>query len=389
VKNITNPIIVLAAFNILSFDLVAQTNKDQPDNIKDTFAVVDGHKMHYQTGGTGSATVVFESGAGTDLSTWDAVFTDVALFAKVVRYDRNGLGSSEAAMEVPSYEQVAATLHTLLQQANIYPPYILVGHSFGGAIIRAFAYLYKNEVTGMVMIDPFNEFQFNHQTKEEILADAPKDTVPGTAWSKEVNFLVKEAFSGLPILSSYNPLPDIPMTLLVAGSSHRPPYWTDNLIDFYKEKMDTLSDARLIVVNGSNHDIHDYDPQLVIECIKRVVFPDPQIELKKILHDKGVDSCIVKYKKIKAAYPEYLMRESILNNFGYDELNSGHMQEAIKLFALNVEFYPESWNVYDSLGEAYMDAGDKTEAIKNYEKSLAMNPGNTNAATMLKKLKGN
>ncbi len=59
----------------------------------------------------------------------------------------------------------------------------------------------------------------------------------------------------------------------------------------------------------------------------------------------------------------------------------------MRLFELNVETYPESSNVYDSLGEAFMDAGNKKQAIFNYEKSLALDPSNTNAKKMLEKLK--
>jgi tetratricopeptide (TPR) repeat protein len=62
------------------------------------------------------------------------------------------------------------------------------------------------------------------------------------------------------------------------------------------------------------------------------------------------------------------------------------LPEAIAYFKLNVEFYPKSWNVYDSLAEAYMANGEKELAIANYKKSLELNPKNTNGAGMLKKL---
>ncbi len=62
-------------------------------------------------------------------------------------------------------------------------------------------------------------------------------------------------------------------------------------------------------------------------------------------------------------------------------------QEAIKLFKLNVEYFPDSWNVYDSLAEAYMKNGNNDLAIKNYEKSLELNSENKNASEMLKKLR--
>ncbi len=79
----------------------------------------------------------------------------------------------------------------------------------------------------------------------------------------------------------------------------------------------------------------------------------------------------------------------MLDRLGYDLLKSKKVQEAIEIFKLNVEMFPNSSNVYDSLGEAYMVNGDKELAIKNYEKSLELNPKNTNAVDMLKKLRGN
>ena len=69
-------------------------------------------------------------------------------------------------------------------------------------------------------------------------------------------------------------------------------------------------------------------------------------------------------------------------------LRFGRVGAAIAVFALNVEKFPTSSNVYDSLGEAYMKAGDNAKAILNYEKSLELNPHNDNAREMLKKLRG-
>jgi tetratricopeptide (TPR) repeat protein len=61
--------------------------------------------------------------------------------------------------------------------------------------------------------------------------------------------------------------------------------------------------------------------------------------------------------------------------------------EAIKIFKMNIEMFPKAWNTYDSLGEAYMMAGNKKEAISNYEMSIKLNPENTNGKNILKKLK--
>jgi len=107
------------------------------------------------------------------------------------------------------------------------------------------------------------------------------------------------------------------------------------------------------------------------------------------LKEKGVLSAIEQYKTLKSDFPdEYVFSARELNNLGYYLLNEKKkIKDAIEIFKLNVEFYPKNANAYDSLGEAYMIAGEKKLAIKNYEKSLELNPENTNASEQLESLK--
>jgi CubicO group peptidase (beta-lactamase class C family) len=100
-----------------------------------------------------------------------------------------------------------------------------------------------------------------------------------------------------------------------------------------------------------------------------------------------INEAIEAYKKIKRDQPDDLaVSEDRLNFLGYGFLQQKKMAEAIAIFKINVELYPQSSNVYDSLGEAYMVNGDKELAIANYKKSLELNPSNENATAMLKKL---
>ena len=78
-----------------------------------------------------------------------------------------------------------------------------------------------------------------------------------------------------------------------------------------------------------------------------------------------------------------------MNTLGYRFLQQRKFEEAIFIFSINVDKFPKSYNVYDSLAEAYMNSGNTNLAIKNYEKSLDLNPENKNAVDMLKKLKKN
>ena len=80
--------------------------------------------------------------------------------------------------------------------------------------------------------------------------------------------------------------------------------------------------------------------------------------------------------------------EQSINRAGYELMESGKLQDAIELFKTNVRLYPESWNVYDSLGEAQAKAGDTALAIQNYEKSLQLNPKNEPGKAALVKLRG-
>lgn len=101
---------------------------------------------------------------------------------------------------------------------------------------------------------------------------------------------------------------------------------------------------------------------------------------------KGFDHAGEIYDSIHKQNPDFKLDEQQVNSWGYELLAGKHLPEAIEILKLNVKLNPNSWMAYDSLGEAYMDAGQKQLAIENYKKSLELNPGNTNAADKLKEL---
>src|SRR5580700_7057807 len=109
--------------------------------------------------------------------------------------------------------------------------------------------------------------------------------------------------------------------------------------------------------------------------------------LSATIASSGVDAAIQQYHDLKAVQPAtYNFDESELNSLGYRLLNAKKFKDAIRIFQLNVEAYPQSSNVYDSLGEAYMDDGNKPLAIANYQKSIELNPKNRGAVVMMQKL---
>jgi len=107
----------------------------------------------------------------------------------------------------------------------------------------------------------------------------------------------------------------------------------------------------------------------------------------ELLVSGKVEQAIEGYRKIKREKPlNNVVQEARLNDLGYGLLQTNKLPLAIAVFKLNVELYPDSSNTYDSLGEAYMAAGQKDLAVTNYKRSLELNPKNQNALNMLKKL---
>lgn len=102
---------------------------------------------------------------------------------------------------------------------------------------------------------------------------------------------------------------------------------------------------------------------------------------------EGIEAGTALYHDLKARYAPEAFPEFLLNQMGYALLRGDQSEEALAVFELNVEAYPGSFNVYDSLGEAYMAAGEVAKAIRNYERSLELNPQNTNAVEKLEELR--
>jgi imidazolonepropionase-like amidohydrolase len=109
--------------------------------------------------------------------------------------------------------------------------------------------------------------------------------------------------------------------------------------------------------------------------------------LSTTIQQQNVDAAIKQYHELKSTQPAaYDFGEGELNSLGYQLLQMKKFKEAIRILQLNVEAYPQSFNAYDSLAEAYMDDGDRELSIKNYKKSLELDPTNSNAVEQLKKL---
>ncbi len=123
---------------------------------------IGGYRLHMHVEGAGTPTVILDAGAGGIGLAWELVRPAIAKVTRVVTYDRAGLGWSDPSPKPRKADVMAEELHTMLVNANIAGPYILVGHSLGGPIARHFAAKYQNEVAGLVMVDSAHEQQMKH-----------------------------------------------------------------------------------------------------------------------------------------------------------------------------------------------------------------------------------
>jgi pimeloyl-ACP methyl ester carboxylesterase len=118
-----------------------------------SFVVVGDRRLAYVRMGEGRPVTVFLSGAGMDIDSWFKVLPEVAAFGTVIAVDRLGVGRSDQPTEPQSGAVIVATLRSLLAQAGVAPPYVLVGHSLGGLHVELFARRHPDEVGGIVLIE--------------------------------------------------------------------------------------------------------------------------------------------------------------------------------------------------------------------------------------------
>ena len=156
---------------------------------------VGGYKMHIDCTGTGSPTVILDSGMGDGYLSWRKVQPQIAQLTRVCSYDRAGFGYSDFSPKPRTSRVFAQELRTLLHNAGVPPPYVLVGHSMGGYDVRLYASLYRSEVAGMVFVDA------SHPDQQKRLPRALNDL--DATWIHEQEFFEFTMPFGLPRLLGF------------------------------------------------------------------------------------------------------------------------------------------------------------------------------------------
>jgi pimeloyl-ACP methyl ester carboxylesterase len=284
---------------------------------------IGSHRLHIYPTGEGTPTVILESGGASWSLDWNLVQTEVAKFTSVCSYDRAGFGWSDPGPKPRTSQQIATELHTLLSKAEIKKPYILVGASFGGHIVRLFANNYPDEVIGIILLDARHEtfyskippawkkiettgkrmYQFmlfasqigvlnligkfmGEKAAPSIIQKLPSEIRPIYL---EVGFQPKYFQANLDELAAgpesdkqvgaIGLLGNIPLTVIRHGkpemfasmpaeqAKQAEIVWQDLQADL----AELSSDSRMIVAESSGHSIQIDQPSLVIDAIRQMV----------------------------------------------------------------------------------------------------------------------
>jgi tetratricopeptide (TPR) repeat protein len=158
-------------------------------------------------------------------------------------------------------------------------------------------------------------------------------------------------------------------------------------LNFFATYLKSSDEGALFIDNSP---LQKNIPRKVVtgEISEGLPIPPTEREFYEIIHRQGVPFAVTLFHAYRDRDPQLLIfSEESMNQLGYTYLQTQFLDDAIELFTLNVISYPQSWNVYDSLAEAYAQKGDIQSAITNYKKSLDINPKNDNAKRMLQQLR--
>ena len=246
---------------------------------------VGGYDLWIVCRGSGSPTIVLDAGGGDDSRTWNRIIRDVPTISQVCVYDRAGLGSSDPPPQSSrTIQDSVDDLHTLLNNAGISAPYVLVGHSWGGLIAQLYTREHPDDVVGLVLVDSATVNQF-------VRLD-PLVPTPSTGECPELKFWrrstgpqgpeVLDLDTSIKQVRTAPPFPtNLPLMVLAAGN-HYPPTigclphtFLEQVNDQEMALQDELpllsTNSVYIVAEQSRHYIQQDEPELVIQAIAQVI----------------------------------------------------------------------------------------------------------------------
>lgn len=261
-------ITAIALFAGILYQVVSQVIDLRKYPPKGKLVDIGGFRLHLNCVGNGTPTVIMDAGGGASSITWGLVPSEISKFTSVCTYDRAGLGWSDPNLRKPrTSQQNVDELHLLLNKADIKPPYILVGHSLGGANMRLYASQHPENVVGLVLVDCVHENQMTPEIWRRIEREFWLYQVLGLATRFGVVRLIGE-MNLLPIIEDIKQeiqkYPQAVKALFDTYKSYyyRPHYWATvssertNIKKSFEQlqAVTSLGDLPLIVLSqGSKH----------------------------------------------------------------------------------------------------------------------------------------
>ncbi len=415
-------LISLTIFCLVALTSAVEAQSPSANSANSRMVLVNGHKMHVQTYGLDKQrpeeipVVIFENGALSPIDSWGEVPAQVASFAPVVTYDRSTIGKSEWDGEIGTPAHVTENLWTLFSKLDVDPPYVLVGWSWGGDLIRYHAGTHPEDVVGLVHVDPaahspkalLSIFKAIGYGKEEYTADVEAmenglPNLPSLAMQADVKPINNIYLNNNE--PDFGKVPSVPTAVLLAGKFRQPSAKEIEMLGEVsydrkahfeaklRSKIERTSEWALssreglfVIVRNSEHALQLHEPALVEDAIRRMVFPDPSPQLRSTIVQRGSQAFRKAYQELKRYYPAERFSEGLLNSLGYELLAKENIEEAIAVFELNVEEYPETANPYDSLGDAYRAAGELQKARESYTKAVELAPDSDHSQVKLEQV---
>jgi pimeloyl-ACP methyl ester carboxylesterase len=256
------------------------------------FFSIGDRRLYAEVEGQGSPTVIIEVGStmpGTADPGWLSIRAALAQETRVFTYDRANLGKSDPVGLPRSLNEFTADLRAVLNAVRIEPPYLLVGCSFGGMIVTHFASLYPAEICGLVLLDPPHP-EINLRTLALLPPEVPGEPRSLTefrklAWQEQYAPLETNEIESLDFPTSIRQaqatwnLGDIPLALFTAGINEYGEGFPAELAAAYEQTWWELNRATAmlttkyehILVEDSDHIIHEHRPDLVMAAIRRLI----------------------------------------------------------------------------------------------------------------------
>ncbi len=234
-----------------------------------------GKRLEYVIKGQGSPSLVFETGMGPTIVSWNPILDSLSQHSKVYAYNRPGYGRSNLKYAPKTVTEVAQQLHANLIANEVRPPYLLVGHSLGGLYVNMFARLYPEEVMGVVFLDASHPEQFEYfKNHQDLIYLMLTNSIQNSQRLYELD-IIQSANS---IFLNAPEFPEVPVAVLTAG---KPSMFGGKAMRkqwlLFQEDLAALSkNSDHIVVKGSGHYIQREAPGLTIAKILKILNQDKE-----------------------------------------------------------------------------------------------------------------